>query len=80
MSNSVSYRKNTRKQYEAVKKMDRQHFERFCKSLYDQGRDEALKDSIGMKEIKEVLLQVKGIGQKKADMIIEALEGVGKDE
>lgn len=72
--NIVLERGINRKQYELVKKMDRQQFNSFCKNLYDQGRESVKRESLTSKEIKETLLTVKGIGEKRAEEIIEKLE------
>ena len=72
--NMILERGLNRKQYEAVKRMDRQQFNRFCESLYAQGKNSVKRESLTSKEIKEVLLTVKGIGEKRAEEIVKKLE------
>lgn len=71
--NLMGNRKLNRKNYEAVKKMDRQQFERFCESLYNQGIENAGEGSLSEDEIREAVLSVKGIGEKRADLIVEEI-------
>jgi ERCC4-type nuclease len=78
--NIVLERGINRKQYELVKKMDRQQFNNFCKNLYDQGRESVKRKSLTSKEIKEVLLSVKGIGEKRAEEIVKKLEAKVNEE
>lgn len=72
--NTIGNRKMNRKNYEAVKKMDRQQFEAFCKSLYDQGVEAAREGGLTIDDIRKAVLSVKGIGQKRAEEIIKELE------
>lgn len=65
-----------RKTYEKVKKMDHGQMKSFYESMYMRGFEAGKEAARGLTvlEIREVLLQVKGIGEKKADVIIAALE------
>lgn len=65
-----------RKEYEAVKRMDRQTFERFCQALYEDGQQSILnsRQSIDFEDVKAAILEVKGIGEKRADLIMEKLQ------
>lgn len=76
MSNKLGKRKFRRKDYETVKRMDRQQFEQFCKALYEEGQQSVLevRNSIDFDDVRAVLMEVKGIGQKRADQIMLALE------
>lgn len=82
----IGNKKYTRKDFERVKKMDRNQFEIFCKELYEQGQQSVLdsQKQIDFDDVKEVLMEVKGIGAKRADQIMEALkrriEGKKADE
>lgn len=78
--NIVLERGINRKQYELVKKMDRQQFNRFCESLYNQGKDAVKRESLTSEEIRSVLLTVKGIGEKRADEIVKKLEEKVKEK
>lgn len=71
--NLIGFRKLNRKNYETVKKMDRQQFERFCESLYNQGVENAREGSLTEDEIREAVLSVKGIGEKRADLIVNEI-------
>ena len=74
--NFIGNKKFSRKDYERVKKMDRHQFEMFCKDLYDQGQQSVLsaRPTLELDDVRIVLSEVKGIGKKRADQIIEALE------
>lgn len=72
--NIIGNKKMTREDYKAVKKMDRQQFENFCRSLYEQGQQSALESGISREQIREAILSVKGIGQKRVEEIMQAIE------
>lgn len=72
--NTIGNKKMTREDYKAVKKMDRQQFETFCRSLYEQGQQSARENGITRDQIREAILSVKGIGQKRAEEIMQAIE------
>lgn len=72
--NRIGTRKLRRKEYEAVKRMDRQQFERFCQALYEEGQQSVGRDSIDFEDVRKVILEVKGIGEKRADTIMEKLK------
>lgn len=65
-----------RKTYKDIKKMDHNQMSGFCQSLYLKGHEAGQKESAGLSEteVKEALLQVKGIGEKKLADILEALK------
>lgn len=71
-----------RKTYKDIKKMDHGQMSRFCENLYTNGYEDGKKDSEGLseEEVKQVILQVKGIGEKKAADIIEALTNAQKEK
>lgn len=48
--------------------------ERFCRSLYEQGQESAKEKGLTMDEIRETVKSVKGIGEKRANEIVAALE------
>lgn len=70
----IGQKKMTREDYKAVKKMDRQQFERFCRSLYEQGQQSVTQRTINLEEVKAAILEIKGVGEKRADQIIEILK------
>lgn len=78
--NMILERGLNRKQYEAVKRMDRQQFNRFCENLYNQGKEAVKRESLTSEEIRSVLLTVKGIGEKRADEIVKKLEEKVKEK
>ena len=65
-----------RKEYELVRKMDRQQFETFCQSLYEDGQQSVLntQKTIEFDDVRAVILGVKGIGEKRADLIMDLLK------
>ena len=78
--NIVLERGINRKQYELVKKMDRQQFNKFCETLYNQGKEAVKREGLTSEEIRSVLLTVKGIGEKRADEIVKKLEEKVKEK
>jgi hypothetical protein len=65
-----------RKQYDRIRKMDHCQMTLYVESIYKSGYADGKKDAEGLtaNEIREVLLQVKGIGEKRVDIIVSALE------
>lgn len=70
-----------RKTYKEVKKMDHGQMESFCRNVYLRGYEAGKKDAEGLSEseVLQVVLQVKGIGEKKAKDIVEALTKAQKE-
>lgn len=64
-----------RKQYQKVRKMDHGQMSAFCEELYKDGYEAGKHEGAGLsdEEIKQEILRVKGIGEKKADDILQAL-------
>lgn len=65
-----------RKQYDRIRKMDHCQMTLWAESVYKSGYADSKEaaDGLTAPEIREVLLQVKGIGEKKVDAITAALE------
>ncbi len=65
-----------RKTYKDVRKMDHCQMTLWAESVYKSGYADGKESASGLTapEIREVLLQVKGIGEKKVDIITAALE------
>ncbi|HIS61133.1 MAG TPA: hypothetical protein IAC14_02610 [Candidatus Scybalomonas excrementigallinarum] len=57
----------TRELYKKIKQMDRQEMQSFLENLYQEGRDSV--PGIDVNRIKEIVMGVKGIGEKKAELI-----------
>lgn len=66
----------TRKQYKSIKKMDHNDMETWVESIYQSGYNDGRKSvpGIDLEEVKKVILNIKGIGEKKAAAIIESLD------
>lgn len=66
----------TRKQWAAIRKMDhtqmKQWMERFYLAAYGEGKQDA--DGLTYDEMKAVLMSVRGIGERKTELIMEAVE------
>jgi hypothetical protein len=64
-----------RKTYDKVKKMDHGQMRSFCETVFTRGFDAGKKETEGLsdEEIKQALLTVKCIGEKKACDILDAL-------
>ena len=65
-----------RKQYQNIRRMDHCQLSMWAESVYKSGYQDGKKDAEGltMDEIREVLVGVKGIGEAKAALIINAIE------
>ena len=74
--NSVGMRKMRREDYKKVKKMDRQQFESFCRCLYEEGQQDGINSvkGVDIEEVREAVQSVKGIGEKKTEAIMQAIE------
>lgn len=66
----------TRKQYKAIKKMDHNDMNGWVASIYQSGYNDGRESAPGidLEEVKKVILNIKGIGEKKAAAIIESLD------
>ena len=64
-----------RKENYEIKKMDHGQMSRFCQNLYAKGYATGKKDAEGLteQEIRETILSMKGIGEKKAGNIMQAI-------
>ncbi len=64
-----------RKTYKDVKKMDHGQMSAFCEDLYKRGYEAGKQEVLALsdEEITQAILRVKGIGEKKADDILQAL-------
>lgn len=64
-----------RKTYKDVRKMDHGQMSAFCEDLYKRGYEAGKQEVIILsdEEITQAILQVKGIGEKKANDILQAL-------
>lgn len=65
-----------RKVYQSVKKMDHNQMNNFMQNMYDSGFEDgqASVPTLNISLIKKALLNVKGIGEKKASDIVVAIE------
>ena len=64
-----------RKQYDRIRKMDHCQMTLWAESLYKSGYGDGQKAAEGLTaaEIRDVLLTVKGLGEKRVAVIIDAL-------
>lgn len=71
-----------RKQWQHIRKMDHCQMtlwaEAFYKNAFRDGRESA--SGLSAEQVREALLQVKGIGEKRADEAIKILEEMAKGE
>lgn len=65
-----------RKQYERIRKMDHCQMTLWAESLYKSGYADGQKAAEGLtaSEIRDTLLTVKGLGEKRVSTIVAALE------
>ena len=70
----------TRKTYKDIKKKDHQQMNDYMTALYKHGFDDGISSaSIDYDVLKKVLLEVKGIGEVKADAVINKLKELDKE-
>lgn len=64
-----------RKEYKDIKKMDHSQMSNFMEKIYMRGYEAGKKSASGLseEETKEAILQIKGIGEKKANDIVQVL-------
>lgn len=65
-----------RKQYQSIRKMDHNQMNLYIQSIYKSGYTDGVKSvpGIDIAEIKKALLSVKGLGEKRVEAILVALE------
>lgn len=66
----------SRKEYQAIKKKDHNQMNLYLQEIYKNGYTDGVKSvpGIDIAEIKKVLLGIKGLGEKRVEAILEALE------
>ena len=75
-----------RKEYQAIKKKDHNQMNLYLQEIYKNGYMDGFKagtesvPGIDITEIKKALLSVKGLGEKRVEAILEALEKEMKSE
>lgn len=64
-----------RKEYDRIRKMDHGQMSMFCRDMYLKGYNAGKQEASGLSEseVQQVILQIKGIGEKKANDIVKAL-------
>lgn len=65
-----------RKEYQGIKKKDHNQMNLYIQSIYKSGYTDGVKSvpGIDIAEIKKVLLAIKGLGEKRVEAILAALE------
>ena len=65
-----------RKEYERIKKYDRTQMDTFIQSVYKSGFEDGKSSvpGIDISKISEILMGIKGLGAKRVECIIAALE------
>ena len=71
-----------RKEYQAIKKKDHNQMNLYLQEIYKNGYMDGVKSvpGIDIVEIKKTLLSVKGLGEKRVEAILAALEKEMKSE
>ena len=62
----------TRELYKKIKQMDRQQMQKFLENLYQEGRESVPGVDVG--KIKKIVMEIKGIGEKKAELIEQKIQ------
>jgi DNA polymerase/3'-5' exonuclease PolX len=63
-----------RKTYEKVRKMDHHTMADFFKDAFMKGYAEGKKSSLPKDELRTAIMGVKGVGEKKAEDIVQAID------
>ena len=65
----------SQKEHDKIKHLNYHKMDLYIKSIYQSGYEEGLKDAEGLTvdEVKEVLLSIKGIGEKRVEAIVRVL-------
>lgn len=71
-----------RRTYKSIKKMDHAEMSGYLNLVYDKGYEAGKKSAEGLSEteVMETILQIKGIGEKKANAIVAALTAAQKEK
>ena len=71
-----------RKEYERIKKYDRTQMDTFIQSVYKNGYTDGVRSvpGIDIAEVRKTLLSVKGLGEKRVEAVLAALEKEMKSE
>lgn len=82
---SIRYEKRTilnRKQYKDVKRFDREQMESYLINLYMEGYEDGRKSvpGVDITEIRGIVSNIKGIGEKRTDEIVQRIEEVFKED
>ena len=64
----------TRDTYKTVKKMDREQMETFFRNVYDMGKNSNHEAVVDFSELRKRLAEIKGIGEKRLDLVMETVE------
>ena len=64
----------TRETYKTVKKMDREQMETFFRNVYDMGKNSNHEAVVDFSELRKRLAEIKGIGEKRLDLVMETVE------
>ena len=76
---SIRYEKRTilnRKLYKNIKKYDREQMESYLVNLYMEGYEDGRNDvpGVDISVIKEIVMNVKGVGEKRAEEIVRKIK------
>ena len=76
---SIRYEKRTilnRKLYKNINKYDREQMESYLVNLYMEGYEDGRNDvpGVDISVIKEIVMNVKGVGEKRAEEIVQKIE------
>ena len=64
----------SRETYKNIKKMDREQMETFFRNIYDMGKNSNQEAVVDFSELRERLAKIKGIGEKRLDLVMETVE------
>ena len=72
----------TRKEYEKIKKSDRQEFTAFCERMYKRGYEDGRESvpGVDLEEVMAAVARARGVGKRTLDNIRECVEQLFRKE
>lgn len=69
-----------RKIYNSVRKMDHNEMKKWAESIFQTGYEKGRMSGLTVEEIRKAVVQVKGIGENKADLIAVVMESALREK
>nr|WP_300825405.1 glutathione peroxidase [uncultured Schaedlerella sp.] len=72
----------TKKEYEKIKKSDRQEFAAFCEGMYKRGYEDGMESvpGVDLEEVMAAVARARGVGKRALDNIRDCVEQLFRKE